>query len=374
LPVDFQLVGRFDEGDGGRVIAKLSSSDFSTSIRAMPLSPPARRPDGDRRDVDSGPRQNGRPSANRLRWTIAGLGILTLAAFAAAAVGAWVASPSPSALAVHVESRLHGTTGQAIGVGAIPTIMKEAVVSTEDERFYSHHGVDVIGVVRAIPYDLAHLSFAQGASTITEQLAKVLYLRGNDHSPWRKLEDAAVAWKLENRYTKAQILDAYLNSAYFGANAYGIEAASERYFGIPPRRLDASQASLLAGLIQAPSIYDPYTDPILARARQADVLRSLVRSGFLGVTEATSVLARPLRLRSGALLPPLRGVDLAPGPSFVWWQLALGAGLALVGVVGLTVTRVYRMQPLRGALALRLMLLAAVVIGAAALVRSFRTA
>ena len=257
---------------------------------------------------------------------------------------------------------------------AIPVILRDAVVATEDERFYRHHGIDVIGVIRALPYDITHLSFAQGASTITEQVAKVLYLDGNDHNPWRKLKDAAVAWKLENRYTKAQILAAYLNSAYFGENAYGIKAASQRYFGIPPRRLDAAQASLLAGLIQAPSLYDPYRDPGLARARQAEVLRSLVRNGFLAVGQATSTLERPLRLRTGVILPPVRGVDLAPGQAFVWWQLALGATIVLVAAAGLAATRLRRARLLRGVLALRLVLVAVVVIGAAAIVRAFRTA
>ncbi|MGH3010139.1 MAG: transglycosylase domain-containing protein [Gaiellaceae bacterium] len=316
---------------------------------------------------------------NRLLWST-GLRrlatVLALLAVAILAVGAaaWLASPTPSALAARVGSRLHGTTGEPVNQAAIPAILREAVVATEDERFYRHHGIDIIGVFRALPYDITHLSFAQGASTISEQVAKVLYLGGNDHNPWRKLEDAAVAWKLENRYTKAQILAAYLNSAYFGENAYGIRAASKRYFGIPPQRLDLAQASLLTGLIQAPSLYDPYRDPGLARARQAEVLRSLVRNGFVDVSQATHTLARPLRLRSGVMLPPLRGVELAPGPAFVWWQLLLGATVVLFATAGLVGSRVRRGRPLRGMLVLRLGLLALIVIGAAAIVRSFRTA
>ena len=315
----------------------------------------------------------------RLRWStgsrrlVPPLALLVLAAVAVGAA-AWVASPTPSALATLVQARLHKTTGKAVAAHAIPTILREAVVATEDERYYRHHGIDLIGVVRALPYDITHLSFAQGASTITEQVAKVLYLGGNDHSPWRKLEDAALAWKLENRYTKAQILTAYLNSAYFGENAYGIRAASERYFGIPPRRLDTAQASLLAGLIQAPSLYDPYRNPALARARQIDVLRSLVRNRFLGLRQAMRTAAQPLRLRMGVTLPATRGVDLAPGPAFVWWQLLLGAAVVLAAAAGLAVTQRRRDWLPRGLLAFRLVLLAVAVIGAAAIVRSFRTA
>jgi Transglycosylase len=139
------------------------------------------------------------------------LALLTVAVLTVGAA-AWVASPTPSALAARVEARLRGSTERPVGVGAIPAILREAVVATEDERLYRHRGIDMMGVIRALPYDLTHLSFAQGASTITEQVAKVLYLGGNDHSPWRKLEDAAVAWKLESRYRKAQILVAYLNT------------------------------------------------------------------------------------------------------------------------------------------------------------------
>jgi penicillin-binding protein 1A len=229
------------------------------------------------------------------------------------AASAWVAGPAATALQARVHSRLHGTGGRAVAASAIAPILRDAVVATEDERFYRHHGIDIIGVIRALPYDLVHLSFAQGASTITEQVGKLLYLGGNDHTLWRKLEDAALALKLEGRYTKEQILAAYLDSAYFGEGAYGAWAASERYFGVRPLKLDTAQATLLAGLIQAPSAYDPIAHPAAARARQVEVLRSLVRNGFLTEEEAAATLARPLRLRAGRTLAPVRQIDLAPG-------------------------------------------------------------
>jgi len=240
------------------------------------------------------------------------------------AASAWIMSPAPAALTSRVDARLEGANGTPVPLTGIAPILREAVVATEDERFYRHHGLDLIGVLRALPYDLVHLSFAQGASTITEQVAKLLYLHGNDHTPWRKLEDAALALKLERRYSKEQILAAYLNSAYFGEDAYGAKAASEHYFGIPPRRLGVAEGSLLAGLIQAPSAYDPLLHPQLARARQADVLRSLVREGYLTKEEAVAALGRPLHLRAGITLPPVRGVNLAPGPAFIWWAAAAG--------------------------------------------------
>lgn len=300
-------------------------------------------------------------------------GVLALAVVAIGAA-AWVASPSPSALAAQVDTRLRGTTVKPVGIGELDPILRDAVVATEDERFYRHHGIDIIGVIRALPYDLTHLSFAQGASTITEQVAKLLYLNGNDHSPWRKLEDAAVALKLEDRYSKEQILTAYLNSVYFGEGAYGVRAASERYFGTAPRSLDAAQASLLAGLIQAPSAYDPYRHPSLARARQIDVLRALVRDGFLTEAEAAAALARPLPLRGGVTLRPVRGVELSPGPAFIWWQLSLGTAITVLAVVALLASRRPRLQVARGMLAIRAVAFALVLVGATVIVRSFRNA
>ena len=308
--------------------------------------------------------------SRRRIWLVAGGAAAAASTLAAAA---WLSAPTPSSLGSRVSADL-GPGGKSVPLDRVAPILREAVVATEDERFYQHHGVDLIGVLRALPYDLAHMSFAQGASTITEQLGKLLYLHGNDHTPWRKLEDAALAVKLENRYGKEQILAAYLNTAYFGEGATGVWAASERYFGLPPGRLDTAQASLLAGLIQAPSAYDPLRHPTLARDRQIDVLRSLVRDGFLTQREAEATLARPLELRSGHSLAPVRGVSFSPGPAFVWWELAAGTAVVLLGAVVVFGLRLPRFRPIRGVVAIRLASLALVVFGATAIARAFRSA
>lgn len=310
-----------------------------------------------------------------MRRRVAVLSAATLAAgITGLAAAAWLASPGPRGLQGRVHAQLRGTGGRAIAASAAAPILREAVVATEDERFYHHDGIDVIGILRALPYDVTHLSFAQGASTITEQVAKLLYLGGNDHAPFRKLEDAAVALKLEGRYTKEQILTAYLNSVYFGQGAYGIRAASRVYFGVPASRLDTARATLLAGLIQAPSLYDPRLHPGAARARQVEVLRSLVRNGFLTAEEAAATLARPLHLRGGAALSPVRGIRLAPGPAFVWWQLALAALVALLGTALLVASRLPRLRVARGMVVVRLASLALVLVGLGLALRAFRTA
>jgi hypothetical protein len=307
----------------------------------------------------------------RLVW-LWPLGVL-LAVAVALVLGAWLASPPGNDLPEHLKQRLRQVGSPEVALSRIAPILREAVVATEDERFYRHHGIDVVGVIRAVPYDATHLSLAQGASTITEQVAKILYLNGNDHSPWLKLKDAALALKLETHYSKEQILGAYLDSAYFGHGAYGAWAASERYFGVPPARLSLAQASLLAGLIQAPSAYDPLTHPAAARERQVDVLRSLLRNGFTTNEEAAAVLRHELRL-SGARLAPLLGVDLAAGPPFVWWELALGASLALLGGAAFAVVPRLHLPLLTGRFAVTALSLSLVLAGVAVVARSFRTA
>lgn len=294
--------------------------------------------------------------------------------FAAVCGAAWLASPNPVALGRRVEARLRGTGGRAIALAQMPLILQHAVVATEDERFYRHHGIDIIGVTRALPYDLTHFSFAEGASTITEQLAKLLYLGGNDHNPWRKLEDAATAWKLENRYSKNTILAAYLNTAYFGDGAVGVQVAAERYFGVSARKLDPAQATLLAGLIQLPSLYDPLRNPQLARARQREVLSSLVRNNYLTEAAAAAVLAKPLALRNATRLGPTIGLNLSPGPAFVWWQLTLGAILTMLGLFFAATIHRLPAGHFWTRIAIRLLVLAVILVGLGAILRSFRTA
>jgi membrane peptidoglycan carboxypeptidase len=212
----------------------------------------------------------------------------------------------------------------AVGLSRIPATLREAVVATEDERFYRSSGVDVIALARAVPYDVTHLSLAQGASTITEQLGKIAYLDGNDRSPWRKLTDIALGFRIGHRYDHEQVFDDYLNVAYFGAGAYGVAAAARRYFGRDVSGLDLAQASLLAGLVQAPTAYDPLTDPRGARDRQIAVLRSMVRNGDITEAQARAAVGSPLSLVDGRALAALHGVDFAVPAPFDWAELAVG--------------------------------------------------
>jgi membrane peptidoglycan carboxypeptidase len=222
----------------------------------------------------------------------------------------------------------------------IAPVLREAAVATEDERFYQHGGVDLIALVRAVPFDVSHLSFAQGASTIAEQLAKVIYLGGNDHSVSRKTQDVVLGYRLGRRYRHEAILAAYLDVVYLGEGQYGVMNAARHYFGRDAGRLGLSQASLLMGLIQAPSRYDPQSNPQGARRRQVDVLRSMVRNGYATEEEAGAAVARPLRLATGASLPALVGVSFAVGAPFDYAELAVALIMLLIAAVALVLGRV----------------------------------
>jgi membrane peptidoglycan carboxypeptidase len=218
-------------------------------------------------------------------------------------------------------------------------VLQWAIVATEDERFYRHHGIDLIGLTRAVAYDASHITLSQGGSTLTEQLAKVLYLGGNDSSPWRKLQDAAIAMRLESELSKPQILELYLNSVYFGDGAYGVSAASERYFRVAPAHLNLARASLLAGVIQDPSGYDPLLQPSLARQRQVQVLTSMVRDGYATEDQGLAALHDPIPLGDGSRLAPIEAEIVAPDTSFAKLPLVAGFTLLAVGLASLLVAR-----------------------------------
>jgi penicillin-binding protein 1A len=162
----------------------------------------------------------------------------------------------------------------------IPDHVKKAFVAIEDARFYSHPGVDVIGILRALVEDIKAGGMVQGGSTITQQLAKMLFLKP-EKSLTRKLKEAAISLQLEKRYTKDEILGLYLNQTYFGTRAFGIEAAAQTYFGKSVTDLTLGEAALLATLPKAPSQYSPFKNPERSKERRTTVLNSMLKHHFI---------------------------------------------------------------------------------------------
>ena len=169
-----------------------------------------------------------------------------------------------------------------------------ATVAAEDERFYSHHGIDTLGALRALWGRITGVDL--GGSTLDQQLAKNLYTV-NDSGFSGSISDAALALKLEGHYTKAAILSMYVDVVYYGHGYFGIAAASMGYFGVPVDRLTWAQAAMLAGLPQAPSLLDPIRNPALAKQREDYVLSRLAATGVLSEAAADAAAAAPLSLR-----------------------------------------------------------------------------
>ncbi len=195
----------------------------------------------------------------------------------------------------------------------IPQCMKDATVAVEDKNFYQHPGVDLSGILRALWLDLRGGQIISGGSTITQQVARNLLLEPHERferSLRRKLREAALAWLLERRYSKDEILALYLNQMYYGGLAYGIEAASQTYFGKSVSDLLLPECALLAGLPQAPGLYNPYTHPDLAKERQTVVLGLMRQQGYLSAQQEQDALAAPLSFNPAPY--PIQA------PHFVW--------------------------------------------------------
>ena len=202
----------------------------------------------------------------------------------------------PNVKILSVDGRLlanrGATGGEEVGLHEMSPYIPQAVIAIEDRRFYSHFGVDPIGLVRAAVSNIISGDVGQGGSTITQQLAKNLYLQP-DRTIKRKVQEALLAIWLERKYTKDQILEMYLNRVYFGSGAYGVEAASRRYFGKSAREVDLAGAALLAGLLKAPSRLSPARDPQAAEARAQIVLSAMREQGKIGDRELAAAMSAP---------------------------------------------------------------------------------
>jgi membrane peptidoglycan carboxypeptidase len=177
----------------------------------------------------------------------------------------------------------------------IPLITQQAVIAVEDNRFYSHSGFDLEGIARATLVNIQTGELQEGASTITQQLVKNLFL--TQEKTWgRKAEEIVLAIDMEMRYSKEEILELYLNTIYYGSGAHGIGRAANVYFGKSPANLNLAESAMLAGLPNAPSIYSPYVHYIAAKQRQAVVLAAMVRYGYIGPSMAEEAKNASLRL------------------------------------------------------------------------------
>jgi penicillin-binding protein 1A len=198
-------------------------------------------------------------------------------------------------------ARFGSLRGEAIRVGELPRYVAQAVVAIEDRRFYSHFGLDVLGLARAMMVNLIERRVVQGGSTISQQLAKNVFLTP-ERTIKRKVQEVLLALWLEANFSKEEILTLYLNRVYLGAGAYGIDAAARRYFGKPAHKVTLQEAAMIAGLLKAPSRYAPTRDLDSARQRAGVVLSAMVDVGDISEKQAAVARKRPARLR-----PPKHG-------------------------------------------------------------------
>lgn len=182
-----------------------------------------------------------------------------------------------------------------IPIERISPILQKSVVAVEDSRFYEHHGVDPIGVMRAIFVDIKSGGFVQGASTLTQQLARNLFLSKRKHMG-RKLSEMMLAVEIERKYTKTEILEMYLNQVYWGHNAYGIESASQMYFGKSASDLTLAESAFLVGILKGPELYSPFKNYEGAKSRQLTALKRMKEIKLITQEDADIAYAQPLLL------------------------------------------------------------------------------
>ncbi len=182
--------------------------------------------------------------------------------------------------------------GAAVSLKDLPPYLPRAFIAIEDRRFYHHYGVDPLGLARALIADVLHRGVQQGGSTITQQLAKNLFLTPQ-RTLWRKMQEVVLALWIERKFSKNEILELYLNRVYFGSGAYGVEAAAQRYFGKPAREVKLAEAAMLAGLVKSPTRLAPSRNPDGAERRAQIVLAAMAEEEFITETMAKTAMAQP---------------------------------------------------------------------------------
>ena len=287
-------------------------------------------------------RNRRRPKRRRIRKLrllalLAVLGVLGMAAFSfglLTAVAAQIPKLDPSKQRVsQANTYVYAANGQTVlsilrGSQAriivpsqdISPWMKHAIVAVEDKRFYEHRGIDVRGMARALWADVSNRGVVQGGSTITQQFVKNAYLT-SQKSVGRKLFEAALAWQLEQRWTKDQILTAYLNTVYFGNGAYGVEQASKIYFHHSAKTMKPAEAALLAGIPEDPSLWDPVAHPKTAKARRDFVLRQLYQQRYITLSQYGDGKDWPMPDPTKVSLPSTQGVAAPYFANYVKDQL-----------------------------------------------------
>ena len=286
-------------------MAPRRSKARGTRAAAAPATEATDRAPGKR--AAGGKRKRGSPSPLRrlFYWSLV-LGLWAL--IAAVGTIAFAVSTLPPIQSLEVPKRpptieIVGTDGRPlvmrgemrgtdVSIKELPPYLPKAFVAIEDRRFFSHSGIDPIGLVRAAAANVFHRGVAQGGSTITQQLAKNLFLT-QQRTLWRKMQELVLALWLERKFSKSEILELYLNRVYFGSGAYGVEAAAQRYFDKPAREVKVAEAAMLAGLVKSPSRLAPSRNPNGAERRAQAVLAAMTELGFVTETMAKAALAQP---------------------------------------------------------------------------------
>ena len=285
----------------GSAKAKAATQEAKAAPKAAPKKP--KSGGTTRKTGNAKPRAGAKPPVRRrLGWRIAkwsAVFVLWLVVLGAAFVGYYAhdlpdtehltGPETPLSITVLAADGSEVATvgemwGELVPVQEMAPVLPQAVLAIEDRRFYTHGGIDAFGVIRAAWQNAVEGRVVAGGSTISQQVAKLVFL-SPERTVRRKIQEAMLAFWLEREFTKEEILTIYLNRAYFGAGAYGVDAAARRYFGRSARDVDVAQAAMIAGLLKAPSRFSPANDLALARKRAGVVVDAMVDAGFLSEDE-----------------------------------------------------------------------------------------